>query len=123
MKQTSLGCAVTTAIVISLHYETHAFVKCRNLWQSICERMSDAGFTRKGNRFVAVLDVDRASRSARRVLDGIESEYCARGQSAWEYIRDFYAVPEHAIVDLALPTTHAIEVDLMATGAFQTFFR
>jgi hypothetical protein len=112
-----------TAIIISLHYETQDFVQCRHLWQSICERMADAGFLRKGNRFALAMDFDAASRKARQVLDGIESEYCARHQSAWEYIRDFFAVPEHALVDLTAPAVHAIEVDLMATGAFQTFFR
>lgn len=113
---------MTTAIIISLHYETQSFVKCRNLWQIVCERMSDAGFARNGNRFVSAMDLDAASRYARSALDGIESESCAKNQSAWEYIRDFYAVPENAIVDLTGPTVHAIDVDLMATGAFQKFF-
>jgi hypothetical protein len=113
-----------TAVIISLHYETQSFVTCRALWTTLCERMSDAGFSRNGNRFITTntRDFDTAGRLARSVLEGIESEYCARNQSAWEYIRDFYAVPESAIVDLAGPTAHAIEVDLMATGAFQTFF-
>ena len=112
-----------TAIIISLHYETQSFVACRELWQSICARMADAGFTRNGSRFITAMDFDAASRRARGALDGIESEYCARTQSAWEYIRDFYAVPDSAIVDLAGPSAHAIEVDMMATGAFQKFFR
>ena len=114
---------MATAIIISLHYETQTFVTCGKLWDTLCKRMVDAGFVRKGNRFVTAMNEDFAGRNARRVLDGIESEFCARNQSAWEHIRDFYAVPDSAIVDLALPTTHAIEVDLMATGAFQTFFR
>lgn len=111
-----------TAIIISLHYETQSFVICRALWQTVCERMADAGFTRNGNRFVTSGDFDAATKLARAALDGIESEYCARKQSAWEHIRDFFAAPDNAIVDLAGPTTHAIEVDMMATGAFQKFF-
>jgi hypothetical protein len=113
---------MTTAIIISLHYESQSFVKCRILWQTICERMSDAGFARNGNRFISVMGLEAASRHARSALDGIESESCAKNQSAWEYIRDFYAVPDNAIVDLTGPSTHAIEVNMMTTGAFQTFF-
>ena len=118
-----LSLPVATAIVISLDYEAHSFIRCRKLWDSLCARMQDAGFTRHGDRFVNSLDVDAASRLARQVLDGIDSELCASKRSAWECIRDFYAVPESAIVDLAVPSSHAIEVDVMATGAFQTFFR
>ncbi len=111
-----------TAIVINLDYETKPIVKCQQLWTVIETRMSDAGFVKVSRRFVIPLDAEAAGKQARAVIDGIESEYLAKGHSAMAYIRDFYAVPYEAIINLAGPVSHAIEVDMMASGAFQKFF-
>ena len=111
-----------TAIVINLDYETKPIVKCQQLWAVIETRMSDAGFVKISRRFVISMDADAAGKQARGVIDGIESEYLAKGFSAVAYIRDFYAVPYEAIINLAGPVSHAIEVDMMASGAFQKFF-
>jgi len=111
-----------TAIVINLDYETRPIGKCQQLWALIEARMADAGFSKSSRRFVIDLNPDAAGKQARAVLDAIESEYCAKGQSAAAYIRDFYAMPYDAIINLAGPVSHAIEVDMMASGAFQRFF-
>ena len=113
---------MNTAIIINLDYETQPIVKCRQLWEMIEARMAQAGFTKSSRRFVTPLDSEAACKQARDVMDSIEAEYLAKGQSAAAYIRDFYAVPYAQITNLAAPVSHAIEVDVMATGAFQKFF-
>lgn len=111
-----------TAIIINLDYETQPIVKCRQLWTVIEEQMTKAGFVKNSRRFVAAADSDTACRLARGVIDSIENEYRAKGQSAVACIRDFYAVPYAKIINLMGPMSHAIEVDMMASGAFQKFF-
>ena len=113
---------MNTAIIINLDYETQSIVKCRRLWASIEKRMVKAGFTKSSRRFVTAMDADTACKQARGVIDSIEAEYIAKGQSAFAFIRDFYAVPCDHIINLAPPVAHSIEVDLMASGAFQKFF-
>jgi len=111
-----------TAIIINLDYETRPIVKCRELWQVIESRMSKAGFSKISRRFVTAMDADTACKQAIGVMDSIEAEYKANGLSAMAFIRDFYAVPCDQITNLAPPVSHAIEVDMMASGAFQKFF-
>jgi hypothetical protein len=111
-----------TAIIINLAYETQPIVKCRELWKTIETRMTKAGFEKNSRRFVTVMDPETACKQARGVIESIEAEYAALGQSAFAYIRDFYAVPYDKIINLAPPVSHSIEVDMMASGAFQKFF-
>ncbi len=81
-----------------------------------------AGFSKTSRRFVIEGDTESACKKARGVMDAIEAEYRAKGSSASVSVRDFYAVPHKVIVDLSAPVSHSIEVDMMATGAFQKFF-
>jgi hypothetical protein len=111
-----------TAIVIHLDYENQPTVQCRNLWAVIEARMLAAGFEKSGRRFLSDLDSHSAGQLAQSVMDAIDREYTRRGQSAMACLNDFYAVPRAKIVDLLAPVSHAIEVDMMSTGAFQTFF-
>lgn len=111
-----------TAIIINLDYENQPTVQCRNLWAVIEARMITAGFFKNSRRFLTSLDADSACRLARGVMDAIEREYGLRGQSATVCLRDFYAVPHDAIIPLMTPVSHAIEVNMMSTGAFQKFF-
>ncbi len=111
-----------TAIVINLDYETQALAHCKSLWALIEARMLAAGFSKINRRFVIDTDTDTACKKARGVMDAIEAEYRAKGGNAGACVRDFYAVPHSVIVDLSTPVCHAIEVDMMATGAFQKFF-
>ncbi len=113
---------MATAIVINLDYETQAQARCRSLWTLIEARMLVAGFSKISRRFIIEADTDTACKKARKVMDAIEAEYQAKGGSASLCVRDFYAVPHSMIVDLSTPVSHAIEVDMMATGAFQKFF-
>lgn len=84
--------------------------------------MTGAGFVKKNRRFVTSEKLDTACKQAQAVIDSIEAEYAAKGRSAMTCIRDFYAVPAESIVDLVRPVAHAIEVDMMSTGAFQKYF-
>ena len=111
-----------TAIIINLDYETQSIVNCRRLWGIIEMRMSEIGFTKNSRRFVTTMDSDTACKQARSVIDSIEAEYRTKGQSALAFIRDFYSVPCDQIINLAPPVAHAIEVDMMASDAFQKFF-
>lgn len=111
-----------TAIIINLDYETQPIVKCRELWKAIETRMTKAGFQKYSRRFVTAMDPETACKQARGVIDSIEVEYCGQGLSAIVYIRDFYAVPYDKIINLAAPVSHSIEVDVMASDAFQKFF-
>ncbi len=113
---------MATAIVINLDYENQALAQCRSLWALIEARMLVAGFSKTSRRFVIDADTDSACKKARHVMDAIEAEYRAKGGSASVCVRDFYAVPHSVIVDLTTPVSHSIEVDMMATGAFQKFF-
>jgi hypothetical protein len=111
-----------TAIIINLDYETQPIVKCRQLWKTIETRMVEAGFEKNSRRFVSALAPEIACKQARAVIDTIELEYCTKGKSAFAFIRDFYAVPYEKIINLAGPSSDAIEVEMMASGAFQKFF-
>lgn len=113
---------MNTAVIINLDYESQPIVKCRQLWKMIDLRMAAAGFTRTSRRFVTAMDAPTACKQARGVMDSIEADYQARGLDAVSFIRDFYAVPCDQMINLAVPATDAIEVDLMASGAFQKFF-
>ncbi len=113
---------MNTAIIINLDYQTQPIVKCRQLWKIIEARMAKAGFIMNSRRFVTAKSSETACTQARAVIDGIELEYGAKGQSALPFIRDFYAIPCDKIINLAAPVAHSIEVDLMASGAFQKFF-
>lgn len=113
---------MNTAIIINLDYESQPIVKCRQLWKLIDSRMTETGFSTNSRRFVTRLDTESACAKAKAVIDSIDTEYKTMGLNAMSYIRDFYAVPCNQIVDLAGPASHAIEVDLMASGAFQRFF-
>ncbi len=111
-----------TAIVVNLDYESQALTVCKSLWSLIEVRMLAAGFTKINRRFVLDADTDTTCKKARSIMDAIEAEYRARGANASACVRDFYAVPHSVIVDLSTPVCHAIEVDMMSTGAFQKFF-
>lgn len=111
-----------TAIVINLDYENQSIVQCRNLWAIIEARMLIAGFVKKNRCFLSNTDTDSASRLACGVMAAIEHEYAVTGHSATACLRDFYAVQQGAIIHLTVPVSHAIEVNMMSTGAFQKFF-
>jgi hypothetical protein len=113
---------MNTAIIFNLNYETQPIVKCRELWTIIETRMAASGFTKSGRIFLTTMDPEAAFKQARGVMEFIEHEYRAKGQSAMSYLRDFYGIPYAQIVDLAKPPAQAIEVDMMASGAFQRFF-
>jgi hypothetical protein len=113
---------MNTAVIINLDYETQPIVKCRQLWKMIELRMGAAGFSRNSRRFVTSVDIETACKQAQGVMESIEADYKARGLDATSYIRDFYAVPCNQMINLAVPADQAIEVDLMASGAFQKFF-
>jgi hypothetical protein len=113
---------LSTAIVINLDYETQPVVKCRRLWKIIDTRMAVAGFKTNNRRFISNLDMEAACQKARAVIDAIEADYQTSGQSAKSFIRDFYAAPCSQIVSLSDPVKHSIEVDMMASGAYQRFF-
>lgn len=112
-----------TAIIINLDYETQPSVKCRQLWTSIEARMTAAGFVKTSRRFVTPADCATACRLAKEAMDSIEADYRKSGQSTAPLIRDFYCVPCDQITDLLAAPPQAIEVDMMATGAFERFFK
>ncbi len=111
-----------TAIIFHLNYEAHPIVKCRQLWSIIETSMLAAGFSKSGRIFVTQRDSDAAFKLAREVMDRIEQSYQAKDDSAMAYLRDFYGIPYDHIVDLAQPSMPSVEVDMMASGAFQKFF-
>lgn len=111
-----------TAIILHLNYEAQLLVQCRQLWSIIETSMLAAGFSKSGRIFVTQMDPEIAFKKAREVMDRIEQSYQAKGDSAYGYLRDFYGIPYAEIIDLAVPSMPAIEVDMMASGAFQKFF-
>ena len=113
---------MNTVIIINLDYETLPVVKCKQIWALIELRMTQAGFTKNNRLFSTTINPEAAFKLAGSVMAGIEEEFRVRGESAMQCVREFYGVPQSQIVDLAAPLAHEIEVDLMATGAFQKFF-
>jgi len=111
-----------TAIIFHLNYEAHPIVQCRQLWSIIETGMLAAGFSKRGRIFVTQKDSTSAFKTAREVMQRIEQSYQAKGNSAVGYLRDFYGIPYDHIVDLAQPSMPAVEVGMMASGAFQKFF-
>lgn len=112
-----------TAIIINLDYENQPSVKCRQLWTSIEARMMAAGFIKSSRRFLTNAGCETASKLAKDVMDGVDAEYRKSGQTIGPFIRDFFCIPCDKIIDLLPAPVHAIEVDLMATGAFDRFFK
>lgn len=113
---------MNTVIIINLDYETLPVVKCKQIWAVIEMRMTQAGFAKHNRLFATTMKSDAAFKLARSVMAGIEEEFRVQGESVMQCVREFYGVPHSQIVDLAAPLAHEIEVDLMATGAFQKFF-
>jgi hypothetical protein len=127
---------MNTAIIFNLDYEKQPIVRCRRLWSVIETRMLASGFTKLGRIFVSVSDPQMSFLRALGVLESIEKEYRAIGESTADYLRDFYGVPYSDIVNLkaassihmemdtlaSKPLTQGVDVDVMATGAFQQFF-
>ena len=127
---------MNTAIVFNLDYERQPTVKCRRLWTQIEARMLASGFSKVGRNFVSIKDPQTAFNRARAVMEAIEVDYRAFGDSTTHYLRDFYGVPYSSMVDLKATTsvhidldalapkapTRGVDVDVMSTGAFQQFF-
>ncbi len=111
-----------TAIILHLNYETQPVAACRQLWSTIEAGMLAAGFSKNGRIFVTDVESESAFELARDVMDRVEHAYQFKGDSTATYVRDFYGIPFEHIVDLAHPTVGAIEVDMLASGAFQKFF-
>jgi hypothetical protein len=111
-----------TAIIINLDYENQPIVKCRQLWAQLEVRMQGAGFTKESRRFVTDNNPEVAGDLAKAVMDAIENEYVQRGSSIRAFIRDFYSIPYEQITDLLAPSLKAIDVDLLGSGAFESYF-
>lgn len=113
---------MNTAVIINLDYANQHSGKCRALWKIIETRMECAGFSKSGRRFMPPQNMDTASRLAETVMDGIEADYEATGQSLRPYIRDFYCIPDVTVMDLWSPSVNSIEVRQMEASAFERFF-
>jgi hypothetical protein len=98
------------AIVINLDYDSNPAEMCRVVWQTIRQRMMEAGFRFEGRLFTAEMPRQQACDVARQVIEGLDNEPIAGDTSVFSYIKEFYGYDQTDVVNLLLPPTDNIEI-------------
>ncbi|MCW8917430.1 MAG: hypothetical protein OQL08_01230 [Gammaproteobacteria bacterium] len=97
-------------VVINLDYQSHEHGKLKALFGAISEAMREQGFVTDGRRFTIDTDPQEAQRLARLVIEQVEQQYNARGESIYVYIKEFFGFAMDSAVNLLLPPNDDIEV-------------
>lgn len=97
-------------VIINLDYQNHEHGKLKALFADISWAMLDKGFVVDGRRFTIDAEPDEAQHLARFVIDEVEQQYNARGESIYIYIKEFFGFEVESAVNLLLPPNDDIEV-------------
>lgn len=99
------------AILITLAYENACYEDVNFIWESIREKMLEAGFQYSSRLFVIeVAVVDQAYDLARATIEGIENHLPFEERHLPRYLNDFYGFKLEDVVNLSLPCAQTIEV-------------
>jgi hypothetical protein len=97
-------------VIINLDYQSYEHGKLRALYAVISEAMQERGFVVDGRRFTIDTEPDEAQHLARFVLEQVEQQYNAKGESIYVYIKEFFGFEVESAVNLLLPPNDDIEV-------------
>jgi type II secretory pathway component GspD/PulD (secretin) len=97
-------------VIINLDYQSHEHDKLKALFGAISKAMREQGFVIDGRRFTIDTDPQQAQQQARLVIEQVEQQYHARGESIYVYIKEFFGFEMDSAVNLLLPPHDDIEV-------------
>ncbi len=97
-------------VIINLDYENYEHGKVKALFSDISKGMLDQGFVVDGRRFTVDAEPEEAQHLARLVIDDLEHEYNAKGESIYVYIKEFFGFQVEHADNLLLPPDDEIEV-------------
>jgi hypothetical protein len=97
-------------VIINLDYQNYDQNKLKSLFAVISTAMQENGFIVDGRRFTIDAEPGEAQRLARFVIDEVEREYSAIGESVYTYIREFFGFEVALADNLLLPPNENIEV-------------
>ena len=112
---------MNSAIIINLDYEMHGTVVCSRVWEEIDRRMQQAGFSKHKRLFVTAMDWATASKQAKAVVAGVETDLAGEGIIVFDVIREFYCFEFKQLNDLLDPLNNPPEVSFVDTGTFRAF--
>jgi hypothetical protein len=97
-------------VIINLDYQSHEHGGLKTLFSAISDAMQERGFVVDGRRFTIDADPEEAQHLARFVIDQVEQQYNAKGESIYVYIKEFFGFEVESAVNLLLPPNDDIEV-------------
>jgi hypothetical protein len=97
-------------VIINLDYQSHEHGRLKTLFAAISDAMQERGFVVDGRRFTIDADPEEAQHLARFVIDQVEQQYNAKGESIYVYIKEFFGFEVESAVNLLLPPNDDIEV-------------
>lgn len=97
-------------VIINLDYQNYEHGKLQALYNVISEAMQERGFVVDGRRFTIDIEPEEAQHLARFVLEQVEQQYNAHGESIYVYIKEFFGFEVESAVNLLLPPNDDIEV-------------
>jgi hypothetical protein len=97
-------------VIINLAYQNHEHGKLKALFAAISGVMQERGFVVDGRRFTIDIEPEEAQHLARFVLEQVEQQYNAKGESIYVYIKEFFGFEVGSAVNLLLPPNDDIEV-------------
>ncbi len=97
-------------VIINLDYENYEHGKLKGLFGEISAGMQDKGYLVDGRRFSIDVEPEEAQHLARVVIDELEQQYNAKGESIYIYIKEFFGIQVEHADNLLLPPDDEIEV-------------
>jgi hypothetical protein len=98
-------------VVINLDYENNPHEGMKRLYLQLKEALEARGFIIDGRRFVIDLEPEEAKGLAREVVEELERQYSAEGESIYPYIKEFFGFELTDATNLLLPSTDEIHVE------------
>lgn len=97
-------------VIINLDYQNYEHGKLKALFDEISTAMQEKGFLVDGRRFTIDAEPDEAQHMARFVIEEVEQQHNAAGESIYIYIKEFFGFEVENAVNLLLPPGEDIEV-------------
>ncbi len=100
------------AIVINLDYESYFVDDCKFVWERIRQEMENSGFRMDKRLFTIDSSEEAACDTARTVIERLNRSPKLQGIDVYSYMKDFYGYDHSNAVNLMLPSTKNIVVEL-----------
>lgn len=97
-------------VIINLDYENYEHGKLKALFAEFKAAMQEAGFVADGRRFITDAEPEQAQHLARMVIEALEEQYHARGESIYRYIKEYFGFQIEHADNLLLPPDDEIVV-------------